>query len=92
MDDKGDIKMGHAILIDIFNDVKEPTRMIKTNTTKYGEVKGYGCTVLPCLSPDEINNMYAAAYSAPTETPIKIMYLNNRKSYYDKVKGCQKTR
>lgn len=49
--------------------------MIKTNSTNYVEIKGYGCTILPCLFPDEITNMYASAYSESKETPIRIMYL-----------------
>jgi len=89
--------MGHAIVIDIFNDViKEPTRLIKTNTTNYGEIKGFGCTILPCLSPEEIYSMYASAYSDTQETPMKIMYLDNqnnkKSSLRSSARGCWKTR
>lgn len=88
--------MGHAILIDIFNDVKEPTRMIKTNTTNYGEIKGYGCTILPCLSPEEIYNMYAAGYTEMNDNKKKIIYLDdtraNRTSLRSITRGCCKAR
>lgn len=65
--------------------------MIKTDSTNYGEIKGYGCTILPYLFTDEITNMYASAYSESKELPIKIMYLNNRKSHNSNVRGYPKT-
>lgn len=89
--------MGHAIVIDIFNDViKEPTKLIKTNTTNYGEIKGFGCTILPCLSPEEIYSMYAAGYTEMNDNKKKIIYLDNqnnkKSSLRSSARGCWKTR
>ncbi|WP_215085445.1 hypothetical protein [Exiguobacterium sp. s78] len=76
--------MGYAILINIFHDVKESTRMIKTNTTNYGEIKEYGCTILPCLSPDKIYDMYAAAYSESKETLSRYLLKHTKKNDRDR--------
>ncbi len=96
MANKGETIMGHAIVIDIFNDVKEPTKMIETNTTNYGEIKGYGCTILPCLSPEEIYSMYAAGYTEMNDNKKKIIYLDNqnnkKSSLRPSARGCWKTR
>lgn len=86
--------MAHAIVIDIFNDVEQSTKLINTN--EYTGVVNYGSTIIPCLPPEEIYNMYAAGYTDMNENKKKIIYLDNKKTnktpLRSSARGCWKTR
>ena len=71
--------MKYAIVIDVFNTVEEPVKIVNTQDEAYEAIKDTGCTFIPCLSPEEYRTMYELGYANMIDNRENVLYLDVRK-------------